>query len=232
MINDNGCNPMNKTEMPHIPEFLPGLNTGEGIQRMGGAADIYANLVMYFCNDKKDFCRRFRELVGKNDFKTAEIEAHALKGAAATISAAKLSRLAKLLENKCEDENREEIMKVLQSIEEALAQVMESSEKISCLFPAEDIINSGRNCPPSCSLRELLQKLDKNLQESDPVESERCIIEIAGFYQSDNSDEQTSKIVRELARQINDFNFESAREILHKLREHIQTQETKFFEKT
>lgn len=209
-----------------MPDSLPGLNIREGLWRMGGAWDMYADLIIYFCNDKKDFSHNLRDLIEKKDYKAASTEAHALKGSAATISATKLSNAAKKLEKICiPGKSDKEIMEILGCVEDAFAQVMESSEKISLLFQKD---NDGKSDLPRDAsptrLCQLFESLDKNLQEFDPVGSECCIREIKAILNFlGSSDSEASDLVRELAWQISDFNFESAREVLNKLAQKTET---------
>ncbi|MCP4352479.1 MAG: hypothetical protein GY795_44035 [Desulfobacterales bacterium] len=204
----------------NIPDSLPGLDVREGVCRMGGMWAMYADLVIYFCNEKKDFGLKIRDYIDKKDYEAVSIEAHAMKGSAATISASGLSNAAKKLEKTCSPgKNDKQIMDVLRQVEEEFAIVVQSSEKIALLCQADSDSSQDDLCRDVSPTRlcHLFQELDKSLQESDPVESERCAMEIKTVISSACADSELSGLISELVRMINDFNFEIARQVLKKL---------------
>ncbi|MCP4107849.1 MAG: hypothetical protein GY749_20280 [Desulfobacteraceae bacterium] len=204
----------------NIPDSLPGLDIREGVCRMGGMWAMYADLVIYFCNEKKDFGLKIRDYIDKKDYEAVSIEAHAMKGSAATISASGLSNAAKKLEKTCgPGKNDKQIMDVLRQVEEEFAIVVQSSEKIALLCQADSDSSQDDLCRDVSQTRlcQLFQELDKSLRESDPVESERCVMEIKAIISSVSADSELSGLISELARMINDFNFEIAGQVLKKL---------------
>jgi len=102
---------------------LPGLDIGDALKRLEGSWELYADLLSCFCEDKKDFSIKFKELIEKKNFETALISAHALKGSAATISATKLRDAAKALEDACAAEDEAMIIVALKNVENALKKV-------------------------------------------------------------------------------------------------------------
>jgi len=119
---------------------LPGLDIGDALKRLEGSWELYADLLSCFCEDKKDFSIKFKELIEKKNFETALISAHALKGSAATISATKLRDAAKALEDACAAEDEAMIMDALKSVESALKKVETSFGRLPS-FPKQGLGN-------------------------------------------------------------------------------------------
>ncbi|RJP76270.1 MAG: response regulator [Desulfobacteraceae bacterium] len=120
-----------KTERTHSEEYplnLPGLAIDEGLKRLGVSWQGYKEILEQYCALYQNFSEEFRQVVDQNDFQTARLKAHSLKGAAGNISAIALSAAATDLENACVQENREQILKTLQKTEAAFLQVGESLE--------------------------------------------------------------------------------------------------------
>lgn len=126
-----------------IPDSLPGLDIRKGLKRLDGSWELYLDILSFFCKDRKNFVRDFRNLIEKKEFETALIKAHALKGSAATISATELCKAAKILEEACRNKNTEQILDLLYPVEKALEQVMVSCKKIPVLTHTEDDITKS-----------------------------------------------------------------------------------------
>ncbi len=202
-----------------LPDSLPGLNIREAVKRLGGDWYLYADIFVFFCDDKKSFVRDFRAFVENEEFEIALINAHALKGSAATISATRLNKAAKALEDICKSKNKAQILDLLGPVADAIDHVRTFREQIAILLktdiskPAEI---EGRPALPE--LCELFRKFDKSLQESDPLESENCLREIKlSFAPGRSNDSETEILLQELTQQTSDYNFDGAREILNKL---------------
>ncbi len=121
---------------------LPGLDIGDAMKRLEGSWELYADLLSCFCEDKKDFSVKFRELIEKKKFETALISAHALKGSAATISATALRDAAKSLEDACGAEDEPRIFSALKTVEKALRKVEMSFEELPSV-PRPGLGNKG-----------------------------------------------------------------------------------------
>ncbi len=201
-----------------FPASLPGLNIREGVRRLDGAWHLYLDLLLFFCDDRKDFAEEFRMVVDEGDFETALISAHALKGSAATISATPLAKAAKELEHACDSRDKDEILDRLGPVEEALAQVIASRELLPGTSTAEDAPASVAKRGQANDLSEVsgwFQKLDKSLRESDPLESETCFREIQEVLTLE--DPEMGELFQYLARQTAAYQFEKARETLDSL---------------
>ena len=206
------------------PDSLPGLKLREGVKRLAGSWELYMDLLRFFCNDRKTFCSELMSLIEKENFENAQISAHSLKGAAATISASELSRFAALLENACHRKDTEDISSLLKHVEDCITEVRSSYEELSFLIGDDiktddiqnDVPNSDENVSQAC-LHELFQKLDKSLQEFDPLASEDCLREIRLCLIPDRLESDTGNLIRNLIQETRNYDFDDARETLRRL---------------
>jgi CheY-like chemotaxis protein/two-component sensor histidine kinase len=111
-------------------DSLPGLDIKEGVTRLAGSFDLFIDLTSFFCEDKKYFCQNFKKLIEKQDYDSAELKAHALKGSAAMISAGRVARAAWKLETACREKKETDIQKALESVEQALDEVRNSAQML------------------------------------------------------------------------------------------------------
>ncbi len=198
---------------------VPGLDIGEGVIRVGGSWKLYVDILKDFCKIEKKFISEFQYLIREKEFKIARIKAHALKGAAGNLSATDLETAAKALEHVCESENEDIILNRLISVECAFIQIMES---LIILEDNEDYLaelsENDNNIHESSDIPDLLEKLDKGLQNFDPVESEHWLMNLSYALDEACLTSQGLKAdMEDLEQMINDYNFDGAREILSKL---------------
>jgi HPt (histidine-containing phosphotransfer) domain-containing protein len=207
---------------------LPGLDIQEGVRRLDGSWELYVDIVSFFCDDKKNFTRDFRELIEAEDIENALTVAHALKGSAATISATKLRDTAKALEDACRSEDKEAVLKMLDPVQSAIAQVIESSQTLRDLSEKNSQIPDGYKNDPeeidSIKLIELFRMLDEAYQASDPLASESCINEIRVCFSGGQFGTELTELFHEMSRQADTYHFDNAREILGRLTEKILQQ--------
>ncbi|MCP4113220.1 MAG: response regulator [Desulfobacteraceae bacterium] len=211
-----------KTADSKLPiPVLPALDIREALERLGGSWEIYVNILEDFCKSQKEFISEFQNLIKKKDFKGAMIKAHSLKGAAGNISAKDLETASKALEDACGHDNEDMIMKALVPVKNDLSRLMKN-------LPFLEQNKTGKNKPAKkdkvrpdlSSLSDLLENLDKSLQNSDPVESEACLENLTENL--GRASDQVSAILDELENHINSYNFDEAVETLHKLADKLK----------
>ncbi|MDM8515425.1 PAS domain-containing protein, partial [Desulfobacterales bacterium HSG16] len=172
----------------NFPNALPGLNIEEGVRRFGGAWDLYSEIVSFFCNDKKNIICDLKTLIREKKFNAALLGAHALKGSAATISAGELSEAARQLEFICDNEDKTRINEAVEKVEIAFSRILASAEIIESDYasplpkkenPEQKISGTEKYGKYNhCEFSNLFSKLDKSLEEFDPVESKAYIKKI------------------------------------------------------
>ena len=77
---------------------IDGLDTADGLVRVGGNRTLYLKLVRQFVGDERDAVVRIRERLAAGDHATAERMAHTVKGVAASLGARELQAIAGDLE--------------------------------------------------------------------------------------------------------------------------------------
>ena len=118
----------------NIPAFvskIPGLDISEGTARLGGDWDLYLDVLKDYCDFYRDFLPEILGLIARKDFKTARRKAHALKGAAANVSAHTLSATALKLESAFAENDAKAVSNLLPEIEASLSEVFSSYKMIS-----------------------------------------------------------------------------------------------------
>lgn len=202
------------------PERLPGLDISEGMDRLGGSFDLYLDLLMFFCEDKKDFYRDFTKMIGRNDYENAAIEAHSLKGSAGTISANELKNAAKSLEDACKERDKQMIQTALNSVKDAFEQVLLSSVRLGEKDPG---CQSPTLREPDDSniehekLMEACRRLKQALDNADPILSEQCLKQIKSSIDGFKIDPKLQQLFQDLDRQTAGYHFENAADTLQKL---------------
>ena len=156
-----------------LPAALPGLNVGDGVERLGGDQDLYLEMVREYAADWRDFAATFRERVVCGDFPTARRAAHSLKGTGGNISAPDLYAAARELEQACMDGQTDRILEKLVPVEQALAAVTSSVQRLAAAMDstANDRAPAARTDHDPDQLRRLFHGLSESLSASDPVQS-------------------------------------------------------------
>lgn len=108
--------PAEKREAPvrklvqSIPEeeitlAIQNVDVRKGIAQSGGSLAEYMEVLRLFCTDAAERTDMIRDFNARHDIKSLTVQAHALKGAAATIGAADVSQMALQLEQAGKDNN-------------------------------------------------------------------------------------------------------------------------------
>lgn len=72
---------------PGLPEYLPGLNVAEGLERLNGKKSIYVSILKTFVETYRSAVVEMRLLLAAQDFNMLAIKAHTLAGASGNVSA-------------------------------------------------------------------------------------------------------------------------------------------------
>jgi len=113
---------------------LPGLNVQKGLERIGGSAQLYVEIVQEYCDTNENFVSDFKTLINEGSLEEAKIRAHALKGAAGNISAEKLYSAAAALEKACLDNDREQIEPLLTAVGQELNVILDTAQRLDTLL--------------------------------------------------------------------------------------------------
>ncbi len=124
-----------------IPEFVF-IDTTLGLKQTVGKTDLYLSILKKFLATQLSFIELFNIALQQEDWGHAELQAHTLRGTAASIGALQLSELAATLESSIRKRATQvEIKKIVQELNLVLEPIiLELKEKISAteISPIED----------------------------------------------------------------------------------------------
>ena len=186
---------------------LPGA-----LARLGHNRELYARLAVRFCDSQSDVVDRLRKALNAGDSAAAQLIAHTLRGLAANLGANRLAAQAGALENGLK-ERPESIHsnELLAKIDNELQATLEATAAYA--LPAKPAATAPTLSPSA--LREALTRL-RELVEASDASTLREFTAIA------NSLRQSCDPARidELARLIDQYEFEAAAAILDALISH------------
>ena len=126
-------------ETQTIPE-IKGVDTNQGLKVAAGKVSLYIKMLKTFSTDQDNAVERIKKAIEKNDFATAQLLAHTLKGTCGSIGATELQKKAEILESHLKekishakivdllDVIQPEIMLVIGSIHELLPNKEKTNE--------------------------------------------------------------------------------------------------------
>jgi signal transduction histidine kinase/CheY-like chemotaxis protein len=147
---------------------IEGVDTAEGIERVGGSVSNYLEVLEIFCRDAEsrlgffDLSPTGESEADKEWLKTFVTQVHALKSASASIGAAETSALAKMLEDAGRAEEWDVIRRNIARFRITLSKQIENIR--AALLLAQE--KSGRNGAAECSA-EHFRKLQSLLEAED-----------------------------------------------------------------
>ena len=195
---------------------LPGLNIREGLERMGGSREIFAEILSDFCEAHAAFHHTLKQLIDAHDFKEAATLAHSVKGASGNISAHHLFEVTRDLEAACWDRKEEEIRRLLPAAQKAFEVVCDSVRTFldhAGKDPGSDPPAAQEPPPPPAhTLLSGIQALLESLENFDPVQSETLAAEIRPMMAETAAEEMAA-----LVKHIKNYQFDDARKILETL---------------
>ncbi|SFN40377.1 Predicted ATPase [Formivibrio citricus] len=205
-------------EMP-MP-VIGGLNTGLGVQRVGGSPALYLKLLKQFCAEHADEATKIRAALDEQRPHDGERMAHSVKGAAAALGATNLVPVAETLETvlregapgaqRCLERFAHELDALIQPLQHYFAALSQPAglPQESSLAPGCDEIRA--------SLTRLL-----SLLEAADSEAEDLVCELCAATRNASWREK----LEEIAAHIEDVEFEMARDLAEELLESLKDKE-------
>ncbi len=108
-----------------VPVDLPVMDLEEAADRLGGNMGAHAQIMGQFTALYRDFDQRLAAWLDAGQWEAARKAAHTLKGAAANVSAKRLSRAARALEEACAGQSGQDVALARAQVGAALKDVME-----------------------------------------------------------------------------------------------------------
>ncbi len=209
---DDGCS-LDETDDPEVESgTISGVDLKSGLARVGNDQALFLSIAGEFCNIHASFPLECSRLLEAGDFKAIEMKAHAIKGAAANLSAGGIAAASADLQDAARNQNEGRCMFLIGDIEKMLARMAEDVGTYNAAGAAPANANSGEPFDPS-ETAGLLKDLDDALVDFDPVAS----VELIGKLKScPDMKSRTSELDR-LGGYIHDYRFDEARKILDRL---------------
>jgi len=147
-------------DQPDLPP-LPGIDTEDGVSRLGGNVKSYIKLLRKFAENQADATDRISSAIEDGDREQAVRLAHTLKGVSGNIGAGKLQALALNLETLLEADSGEDARPILTEAGAELARIIEMIGDIDS-GPKRERPTGIASLPPDLDarLQELLSKLE------------------------------------------------------------------------
>jgi HPt (histidine-containing phosphotransfer) domain-containing protein len=199
-------------ELPDIP----GIDTKAGLTRVGGSMAVYRKILDKFRETQADAPARIRAALAADDRTTAQREAHTLKGVAGNIGAEDLLAAAKTAEEQIRDgdDSTAALTKLEQTLDGLITRMPATADSPTAQ-------PDGAQALSGTELGELLGRLQSLLEDSD-AEALDVAEEIASGIEAGAAREQ----IREIGRDIDDFDFDEALERLQAFRAQIASRAT------
>ena len=188
---------------------LPGIDTRAGLDRVRGDREFYLSLWRRFARQHADFPRRLHQALEAGDRARIRHEAHALKGAAATLGAGALATEASLLEGLSQEEGVSlagQALRTLERLEEVLA-------SLEAWFPAPEPSPSAPTVLSAEARDRFLARLEELLGHEDPTALEHLARHPDGLR------ERAPDLFARLQAAVEGFEFAEAVDLVRELRE-------------
>ena len=148
-------------DQPDLPT-LPGIDTQDGVKRLGGRVNSYIKLLQRFAESQAGAISSMTHALKSDNRELSTRLAHTLKGVSGNIGATNLQRLAMDLENAIQNDNDESTGPLLSKTGEELARVIGMIEGLG-VQKSEQMVIKTNDFPADLApqLQELLTMLEE-----------------------------------------------------------------------
>jgi CheY-like chemotaxis protein len=150
-------------DQPELP-VLPGVDTQDGVKRLGGNVNSYVNLLNKFAENQAGAISEMTQALKSGNRELAMRLVHTLKGVSGNIGATNLQRLALDLETAIKIDSGENAGSLLSETGEELARVIAMIEDLGAHKPKQTVVRSD---DVLADLLPQLQELLSRLEEYD-----------------------------------------------------------------
>ncbi len=201
-----------------LPNDIEALDIEVGLSRVLGNKVLYLDLIKRFVNDQANVVHEIQQAIEQNDRQHAGRVAHTVKGVAGNIGAHDLQAKAQMLEStiNSEDSDESDINQTLSDFQPALTQLI---DELSGYLERLDEQALDTSAGERASVDQYVAVLDSllGLLEQDDGESEECFVTNKALIQS----YAPTNFYRELAENIESFEYESAAAVVRYLKKHL-----------
>ncbi len=190
---------------------LPGINTDDGLDRLGGDLDLYLELLRKFVENQAGAGERIQKALDDQDLETAQLLAHTAKGVAGNIGAEALFEAASLLDKVLKQEDIPSARGLLPNLNQALTQVIQGIETGLSDRESKEPEDMGTAASPE-TIKQLLLDL-KRLIDDDDTDAGTLVKQLAGALPGEGG----KSLLNRLSKKISGYDFEGAKEALAEL---------------
>lgn len=198
-----------------LPEKLAGIDQKEGLKRVADNKKLYKKLLLDFYLDHRNDTQSIRNFLLENQLNQAQRLAHTVKGVAGSIGAEQLYKAALNLEAALRNEEKHSYDDLLTVFSLSLDNVVSDlADMVSQPRPTNE--NASLPMPESIDLnmvQSLINQLDEQLSAMDP-DSEETANELNNALINENH----RKLALDIKKQIENFEYDHAQNLLSDLR--------------
>jgi two-component system sensor histidine kinase/response regulator len=197
-----------KTEVD-FTRNLPGIDLQEGIARVNGNAKLFQRLLKSFIQDYTADVDSIKRAISAHDVQEAGRLAHTLKGVSANLSVKEISGIAAQLETMLKEGATGNFDRLLTQLDEAFFAVRDGLET----FDIEEQTNPAQETTAKEYAEEepILREIARLIWE-DNIDAEQALDELKKVFENRFAEE-----IREIEKNIDEFDFEAAKEPLRKI---------------
>ncbi len=193
--------------------FLPGIDTRAGVARVGGNEKLYRKLLLRLRDDYGAYADAVLKDLSDDDFVSARIKAHTLKGVAANIGATDLQEAAGNLETSLKNEDEGALKQHFILFKNTLTQVLGVLETLDPKVPEAPDADKMKTPSNPESLLDALKKLGPAVDSRKPKNCAPFLAEIETL----SWPESLSARAQSLVAEVNKYKFKDARSIIDEM---------------
>ncbi|MFS2124628.1 response regulator [Pseudomonas sp. Pseusp97] len=189
-----------------LPDSLEGIDMTAGLATCMGRHDLYLRLLIRFREAQADFGQQFRKALGDEDETAAGRLAHTLRGTAGNIGARGIAQAAAELERACLAGEAEAVIDtLLEALLRCLTPTLAALATLGIDVPVDQVETPRSDVELERKLTRLRQLLSES--DSDAMEALEQL-------RKQNLDPAMARRLGQVARQIEQFDFDRALELL------------------
>ncbi|MDD7804466.1 MAG: transporter substrate-binding domain-containing protein [Endozoicomonas sp. (ex Botrylloides leachii)] len=189
---------------------LKGINQQAGLGRMMNNRKLYSQLLVSFYHDHRHDGEQLRAAIENNDWQTARLLAHTLKGVAGSLGAEALQQQAAVIENAVSSRTITLDTPALDEMEAEIRQVMSS---IKVLVKEQPVSTFGEGLVEVERLNYLISSVRTSLQEGDASVINSLPELLQGL-----GDKVSAKQLKRFYKAVNIYEFDEAVTLLDKMK--------------
>jgi len=185
-----------------------GINFELGLSYVAGNEDIYKRFLLKFYNNNKNFIDKYENAIHNKDYEQAEAMAHSMKGVAGYIGAEKISEMCKNLEQSIRDNDLKNIDTILSKLKSHFNKIIDIISGIEL----NEVVPQKIKCDTE-QLKDCLELINLKCEnfDSEALKEFRKI-------KNDLIMAAGEETIRELDRNIENYNFDTAKILITKIK--------------